>query len=146
MKNISTAAAAFVGGIALWYLAYPYSASARQEPGTTTVARHQSPLACDRKALTTEQRKRHFDELGPSLRSRRKSVHELPDGFEFEFPGDEETFALLAEWVAGERVCCPFFEINVRAEPDSGALWLRLTGREGVKHFLEIEGSGWLNR
>ena len=64
-------------------------------------AKRDSPFACDRAALNPEQRKRHFDELGPALRSLRKSTHELADGFEFEFPADAASYKLLAEWVGG---------------------------------------------
>ena len=42
----------------------------------------------NRAALTAQARKRHFDELGPALRARKKNVRELRDGFEFEFPAD----------------------------------------------------------
>lgn len=60
-----------------------------------------SPLACNRTTLTPEQRKRHFDELGPALRSRRQSVHELADGYEFAYPSDTQTYQLLTEWIGG---------------------------------------------
>ncbi len=76
--------------------------------------RPQSPFACNRLAHTPEQRKRHFDELGPKLRSLRKSVRELPSGYEFEFPADSNTVQLVAEWAVGERACCPFFDIDMR--------------------------------
>ena len=102
------------------------------------------PLACNRLALTPEQRKRHFDELGPALRARKTAVRELPDGFEFQFPSDAKTFQLLTEWIDGERVCCPFFEIALRLEPQSGPVWMRLTGKNGVKEFMEVEGASWL--
>lgn len=103
-----------------------------------------SPLACDRSALTPDQRKRHFDELGPALRSLKTGFRELPDGFEFKFPSDMKTYQLLAEWAAGERVCCPFFDIELRSEREGGPVWLRLTGREGVKQFIAVEGASWL--
>ena len=103
-----------------------------------------SPLACHRLALTQAQRKRHFDELGPMLRSLKTSVRELPDGFEFQFPSDMKTYQLVTEWVAGERVCCPFFEIDLRSEPGGGPLWVRLTGRDGVKEFINAEGVAWI--
>jgi len=106
--------------------------------------KEESPLACDRLALTPEQRKRHFDELGPMLRSVKTSVRELPDGFEFQFPSEMKTYLLVAEWVAGERVCCPFFEIDLRSEPEGGPLLLRLTGRDGVKEFIHAEGVAWI--
>jgi hypothetical protein len=96
-------------------------------------------MACNRSALTPDARKRHFEELTPALRARRTSSRELADGFEFEFPSDPASLQLVNEWVAGERLCCPFFEIAVRLEPDGGPLWLRLTGRKGVKDFIAAE-------
>ena len=108
-------------------------------PAVLQAAKRESPFACDRASLNPEQRKRHFDELGPALRSLRKSTHELADGFEFEFPADAAVYQLLAEWVGGERLCCPFFDIELRVEREGGPLWLRLTGREGVKQFIKAD-------
>jgi hypothetical protein len=105
-----------------------------------------SPFACNRSALTVQARKRHFDELGPALRSRLRNIRELRDGFEFEFPPDTATFDLVSEWVAGERLCCPFFDIDIHVEREGGNLWLRLTGREGVKQFIRSDFAAWLPR
>lgn len=105
-----------------------------------------SPFACDRLALDAATRKRHFDELGAQLRTLVKSVRELPDGYEFEFPSDTPTIKLLAEWAAGEHLCCPFFEIDLRLEREHGAFWLRLTGREGVKQFIEADFGRWMKQ
>ena len=101
---------------------------ADEKPATVS-GQHESPFACDRLALDPEARKRHFDELGPALRSLRKAVRELPDGYEFQFPGDSKTIAMVAEWVAAERLCCPFFDIQMRMEREGGPFWLRLTPR-----------------
>jgi|SRR5215472_16621000 len=100
--------------------------------------KNRSLLACNPLALSSEERARHFNELGPTLRPLKRSVRELGDGYEFEFPGDRATLQLLAEWVIQERECCPFFEITLRLEPDQGAAWLRLTGREGAKMILKF--------
>src|SRR5438477_11928999 len=102
--------------------------SARAQGSSADAKRPQSPFACNRLALTPDQRKRHFDELGPKLRSLKKSVRELPNGYEFEFPADSSTVQLVAEWAAGERACCPFFDIDLRLEREGGSLWLALTG------------------
>jgi len=110
--------------------------SARSKP--------ESPFACDRLALSAEARKRHFGELGPALRSMRKAVRELPDGYEFQFPTDPKTIALVAEWAAGERLCCPFFDIQIRMEAEGGPLWLRITGRDGTKNFLKADAASWI--
>src|SRR5882757_5557348 len=108
----------------------PLPRASAQDNEKSAKPKQESPLACDRLALTQAQRKRHFDELGPMLRSLKPSARELPDGFEFQFPFDMKTYQLVAEWVAGERVCCPFFEIDLRSEPEGGPLWLRLTRSE----------------
>jgi hypothetical protein len=102
-----------------------------------------SPFACNRAALTPQARKRHFDELSPLLQARKKSIREVPHGFEFEFPSDTATFKLVSEWVEGERLCCPFFDIDVHVECEHGSLWLRLTGPEGVKEFIHAEFARW---
>jgi|HubBroStandDraft_5_1064220.scaffolds.fasta_scaffold57796_2 hypothetical protein len=103
------------------------------------------PFACDPSALSPQARKRHFDELDSALRARKKSIRELRDGFEFELPFDPGTLQLVSEWAAGERLCCPFFDIDSRVERESGgdSLWLRLTSREGVKEFIRAELAGW---
>ena len=141
MKNILQPAIALLAGIVLSQVVLPMFALGQELDRRAD--RKATPLACDRLALSPEQRKRHFDELGPALRARRTTVRELADGFEFSFPGDPATFQLLTEWIAGERICCPFFAIALRAEPGDGPLWLSLTGKDGVKQFMEAEGSVW---
>ena len=106
-------------------------------------ATHESPFACDRLALNPEQRKRHFDELGPKLRGLVLQARELPDGYEFQFPADRDTFQLIAEWTAGEHVCCPFFDIDLRLDREGGANWIRLSGRPGAKAFIRSDFKQW---
>jgi hypothetical protein len=139
MKVVLPAVAALLGS-----LVFPGRAAGQKSDAPST--KQESPLACNRLALTSEQRKRHFEEVGPALRARKKSVRQLADGYEFEFPGDAETFRLAAEWAGGEHVCCPFFEINLRLEAEGGALWIRVTGRAGVKQFMEADGAAWLKQ
>jgi hypothetical protein len=102
-------------------------------------AKHESPLACNAFALSSEIRKRHFEELGPALLKLKKSTRELPDGYEFELPADNKTYQLLTEWAFQERLCCPFFDIELRFDRENGPLWLRLTGRPGTKDFIKME-------
>jgi hypothetical protein len=118
---------------------------AKRKNGSPTVTQ-ESPFACDRLALDPEARKRHFDELGPALRDLRKAVRELPDGYEFQFPSDPKTIALVAEWAAGERLCCPFFDIQLRMEREGGPFWLRVTGRKGTKEFIKTDGAAWVKQ
>ncbi len=122
------------------------SESARAQGVSSETKRSESPFACNRLALTPEQRKRHFDELGPKLVSLKRSVRELPNGYEFEFPADANTLQLVSEWAIGERACCPFFDIDMRLEREGGSLWLVLTGREGVKRFIQADGAAWIKQ
>jgi len=66
-------------------------------------AKPESPFACNAFALSPEERKRHFEELGPALLKLKKSTHELQDGYEFELPADNKTYQLLIEWAFQER-------------------------------------------
>ena len=102
-------------------------------------AKPESPFACNAFALSPEVRKRHFEKLGPALLKLKKSTRELPDGFEFELPADNTTYQVLTEWAFQERLCCPFFDIDLRFDRENGPLWLRLTGRPGTKEFIKLE-------
>ena len=108
--------------------------------------KRESPFACERAALSAQERKRHFDELSPALRARHTKIQELANGYEFDFPSDTETVRMLTEWAAGEQRCCPFFDIDVRMEREEGPLSMRLTGREGVKQFVRAEFARWFAR
>ena len=122
-------AIAIIAPVAIWATSEPSSVQTEQV----------SRFACNAFALSPEARKRHFDELGPALLKLKKSTRELPDGYEFELPPDKGTYQLLTEWAFQERLCCPFFDINVRFERENGPLWLRLTGRPGTKEFIKEE-------
>lgn len=105
----------------------------------------QPPIACDRAALMAEARRRHFDEIGPALQARAKQVREIVDGFEFTFPPDDNTSRLLADWAAGERRCCPFFNIEIYGDLHPGSQRLRLTGPQGAKELIRTELASWFS-
>src|SRR2546423_7697707 len=119
-------------------LGAPVAISATSEPSSTPTE-HVSPFSCNAFALSPEIRKRHFEELGPALLKLKKSIRELPDGYELELPSDNTTYQLLTEWAFQERLCCPFFDIDLRLDRENGPLWLRLTGRPGTKEFIKME-------
>ena len=100
------------------------------------------PFACDMSALSHEQRTRHY-ELTALLQSSIQAIHELPDGYDFEFPWSLDTYNTLAEISPLEHACCPFFDIGIRIESESNKLCWRLTGREGIKPFIQAEFGNW---
>ena len=126
-----------------WMLIYSVLSLCAFLPGRTLA--DESPFACNRAALNESARKRHFDELGPALRAMIKNVRELPDGYEFQFPSNPGNFRLVAEWVAGEHLCCPLFDIDLRQERENGGFSMRLSGRPGVKQFIQTDFGKWMN-
>jgi hypothetical protein len=104
-----------------------------------------TPFFCDMTALSNEQRARHH-ELAVLLQSSLEAVHELPDGFDFEFLWSLDTYDALVEITPLEHACCPFFGISIRIESESNKLWWRLTGREGIKGFIRAEFGAWFER
>ncbi len=113
-------------------------------PAHAAPAKHESPFACVESALSPAERKQHFQEYGPRLRARLQRIHELPDGYEFAFSRDPGTYQMLSTWMYQERLCCPFFDLDLRIDREGGPVWLRLTGREGVKDFITAEFDPWM--
>lgn len=62
---------------------------------------------------------------------------ELESGYAFRFPGDDAWKERIEQFVATERRCCSFFRIDVRYESGLGPIWLRLTGPDGTKQFID---------
>ncbi len=93
-------------------------------------------LACDLNAIAAEQRPSHAVRAQRVLHEAVKEVLELPDGYALRFTADD--YAVLAEFIANERLCCPFFTFGLEVAPGRGPIWLRLTGHAGVKEFLQV--------
>lgn len=101
-------------------------------------ATKESPFACNVAGISGEQRPRYLA-LAKKLVSTKQEVRELADGYAFRFSVEAATIQDLAEFITYERLCCPFFDLELVVEREGGPAWLRLRGREGVKEFIRIE-------
>ncbi len=99
---------------------------------------NEPPFACNMQAMNAEQRQR-YDGLAKQLQMTIREIKELPNGYAFRLPSETSTVKDAAEWITYERLCCPFFDFGLAVERNGGAMWLRLTGREGVKPFIRSE-------
>src|SRR2546428_12397824 len=79
----------------------------------------ESPFACDMNALSAEQRQRHVELLG-RLNAAQEEVRESPDGYSIRFEAEPQLFQELAEFVIYERLCCPFFDLELVLERENG--------------------------
>jgi hypothetical protein len=93
-------------------------------------------LACDLTAIPADVREEHVI-TAPQLFALAKEVQELSNGFAICFANEPGRFMAIAKFIENERLCCPFFNFGLEVEPNSGPLWLRLTGGDGVKEILQ---------
>ena len=103
----------------------------------------QSPIACDLSVLSLEQRNAHLA-TSRELFSKVQAIRELADGYEFQLRDEPYVVVKVADFVALERLCCPFLNFAINVEAEGGPVMLRLTGREGVKAFVREEINGLL--
>ena|ERR1041385_4653197 len=102
-------------------------------------------IACNLNAIDPAQRDQH----GQKVREVFAAVQEqkeLPTGYAFRLPADSTLLIKTAEFIANERLCCPFFEFSLRVEANGGPIWLQLAGSEEIKAFLKEEFASVLNQ
>lgn len=97
------------------------------------------PIACSPKAPGSMQRRRQTELLG-IVRGKIQRTVELDNGFALQLPNDPATTLQVAEWVSLERRCCGFAEFAIEWRLDD-TVWVRLTGKAGVKEVLAAEMS-----
>lgn len=97
-----------------------------------------SKFYCNIKALKPAERARH-KKLTEKLIAARKEIVETEKGYEFQYSPATVSLADLAEWVAAEAKCCPFFDFHIDLELQGTLVCLRLTGGEGIKSFIRLE-------
>ena len=95
-------------------------------------------------AFAPSERKQHLAAI-EEVFGAVQEIRELHEGYAFRLPGEDAWLAKAANFMAKERLCCPFFGFALQLEPEGGALWLSLTGREGVKPFIMAEIGHALN-
>lgn len=105
-------------------------------------AQTQSPIACNMSVLSPAQREMHLS-TSRELFSSLKQIRELSNGYEFRLNASN-VIVKAAEFISLEKLCCPFLNFSLEVEAENGSVWLRLTGREGVKAFVREEISGLL--
>ena len=123
------------GGGAMGLKAQSAAIVVQPERQETTV---QSKFYCDIKALTPGERARH-NQLTEKLMAARKDIVETATGYELQYSPSDVSLAELAEWVAAESKCCPFFDFHIDLEREGKLACLRLTGEEGIKAFIRAE-------
>jgi hypothetical protein len=92
---------------------------------------------CDMLALSPAQRTAHQRNSAQLFGSLVQETRELPDGYAFRFDGVH--YQLVADFIANERLCCPFLTFGLTVAAQRGPVWLQLTAKGDVKPFLQEE-------
>ena len=100
---------------------------------TTANETQEELIACQ---LSEREQARRAEAAHQELIPGLLAVEELPDGYGYKFPADEEWVAKVMAVVAAERRCCPFFTFEVVVEPHGRGLWLRFRGSAAIKAFV----------
>lgn len=95
-----------------------------------------SPIACDLTAIEDDERAAH-EEAAEAVFDAIDGLRELPDGYAFRLPPETRLVSEAGTFISRERLCCPFFRFSLEVTPEHGPVWLKLTGRDGVKEFVE---------
>jgi len=91
------------------------------------------PVAC---ALYDAELRQRKATLLTRFHSAAIAIVELPDGYEFQIPGDKKWILLAAELIAAERECCPFLKLELTVQPGHGPVKVRVTGPFRAKEFV----------
>jgi hypothetical protein len=97
-----------------------------------------SKFFCNSKVLDPTERE-HHQQLTDKLISTRTQIVESDKGYEFQFRPSDISLAELSGWVFAEAKCCPFFDFHIDLENEGTLLCLRLTGKPGIKAFIQSE-------
>lgn len=92
------------------------------------------PIAC---SLGNRELAERTEGIRQGLFAGAQEQRELADGYAFRFAGTGPWGNRIVEFIASERQCCTFFRFEVVYEPDSGPIWLRMTGPDGTRAFIE---------
>lgn len=97
------------------------------------------PLACVPGAIPAAERAAHFQLVRHLFSAEVRERRVIDGGYAFRF--DAAAFDDIARWITNERRCCPFLTFGVEVSRAGGPVWVRLTGPEGTRVFLDAEFS-----
>jgi hypothetical protein len=127
--------------LAWWAIGSSIVARGAQDNSAITVngrapAQQETPFACSLEKTLTREQRAHKKQVMQKMEAARIDTREIADGYVFRFRPEAVSFTEIADWVATERICCPFFDLAIESERENGPLSLRITGRDGVKQFI----------
>src|SRR5215211_8179722 len=95
-------------------------------------------LACNMGVFTPAQREAHI--LGiAELVQRVENFRAVENGYQFSFPNETDLISKIAEFIANERLCCPFLKFTLNVNSSDEPISLSVSGPTGTQEFLRAE-------
>src|SRR5258708_29611164 len=112
------------------------SAYSQTKENTTTMKTEAASLTCKLTTPELRERKRTvIAELKSSLLER----IETDNGVKYKFENSDKMIDLVSSFIKTERLCCDFFDFSLAISPETGFMWLELSGPKGTKEFIADE-------
>jgi hypothetical protein len=89
-------------------------------------------IACNFGAIAPEDRLAHATKAEEVFQAVLE-IKELADGYAFRLPLENRMLFKVTEWIAKERLCCPFFRFNLSLGQE---FWLEILGDAEVKEYI----------
>ena len=96
------------------------------------------PIACNLRALSSEQRKQ-LEQFGEHVISAITASRDLKDGYAFRIDPAKASLSDVAQWLDVWRRCCPFYEFQIDFHAVDASIWLSVKGRPGVKEYIPVD-------
>jgi len=93
-------------------------------------------IACK---LTSPEMQHRKATVIASLKKQVIEKKEIKDGYTYKFKGTDNVVDELADFIKTERLCCDFFDFELKVAGDASSAWLTITGAEGAKDFIKTE-------
>jgi len=98
----------------------------------------ESPLVCNDGALSPAQSAKLADVV-TEFREQKQEIREFPDGYAVRLPASSEIVQDVAAFMTIVRRCSPYFDTTLQVQCEAGPVWLKITGRKGVKELVRME-------
>lgn len=95
-------------------------------------------ITCNMAVFTPSQREGHI-ELARHLFGRVEGVVSVQNGFTFTFSNETDMLIRMGEFIANERMCCPFLKFHLEVNGEAQPFALTLSGPEGTQEFIKEE-------
>lgn len=97
-------------------------------------ATDEAGLAC---LLTDAEIRKRKAAIRAEFKQGVKAVKELPDGYEYQFPGDTQWIRVLSAFIEYESHSCQFLTFSLKVSEKSRLIYLQLTGSQDCKPMIK---------